>query len=53
MKKWIIGLLVVVAAVLGISWLTMDKEMRNLAANLPTDRNVLFWSIDRLLNARL
>ena len=45
MKKWIIGLLVVVAAVLGIGWLTMDKEMRNLAANLPTDRNVLFWSI--------
>jgi CubicO group peptidase (beta-lactamase class C family) len=26
-------------------WLAMDKEMRNLAANLPTDRNVLFWSI--------
>ena len=45
MKKWIIGLLVVVAAVLGIGWLTMDKDMRNLAANLPTDRNVLFWSI--------
>lgn len=45
MKKWIIGLLVVAAAVLGIGWLTMDKDMRNLAANLPTDRNVLFWSI--------
>lgn len=45
MKKWIIGLLVVVAAVLGIGWLTMDRDMRNLAANLPTDRNVLFWSI--------
>lgn len=45
MKKWIIGLLVVVAAVVGIGWLTMDKDMRKLAANLPTDRNVLFWSI--------
>lgn len=45
MKKWIIGLLVVAAAVLGIGWLSMDKDMRNLAANLPTDRNVLFWSI--------
>ncbi len=45
MKKWIVGLLVVAAAVLGIGWLTMDKDMRNLAANLPTDRNVLFWSI--------
>lgn len=45
MKKWIIGLLVVVAAVLGIGWLTMDRDMRSLAANLPTDRNVLFWTI--------
>ena len=47
MKKWIIGLLVVASAVLGIGWLTMDKDMRNLAANLPTDRNVLFWSISQ------
>jgi CubicO group peptidase (beta-lactamase class C family) len=45
MKKWIIGLLVVAAAALGIAWFSMDKDMRNLAANLPTDRNVLFWSI--------
>lgn len=45
MKKWIIGLLVVAAAVLGIGWLTMDKDMRNLAAHLPTDRNVLFWTV--------
>jgi CubicO group peptidase (beta-lactamase class C family) len=45
MKKWIIGLLLVVAAGLGISWMTMDKDMRNLAANLPTDRDVLFWSV--------
>jgi CubicO group peptidase (beta-lactamase class C family) len=45
MKKWIIGLLLVVAAGLGISWMTMDKDMRNLATNLPTDRDVLFWSV--------
>lgn len=45
MKKWIIGLLVVVAAVLGIGWLTMDRDMRTLATHLPTDRNVLFWTI--------
>lgn len=45
MKKWIIGLLVVAAAVLGIGWLTMDRDMRNLATHLPTDRNVLFWTI--------
>ena len=45
MKKWLIGLLVVAAAVLGIGWLAIDKDMRALAANLPTNRNVLFWTI--------
>jgi CubicO group peptidase (beta-lactamase class C family) len=45
MKKWIIGLLVIVVAAAGIGWFSMDKDMRNLASNLPTDRNVLFWSI--------
>jgi CubicO group peptidase (beta-lactamase class C family) len=43
-KKWIVGLLVIVLAGLGIGWFSLDKDMRNLAANLPTDRNVLFWS---------
>ncbi len=45
MKKWIIGLLVILVAAAGIGWFSMDKDMRNLASNLPTDRNVLFWSI--------
>lgn len=45
MKKWIVGLLLVIAAVGGIGWFSMDKDMRSLAANLPTDRNVLFWSV--------
>jgi CubicO group peptidase (beta-lactamase class C family) len=45
MKKWIIGLLVIIVAAGGIGWFSMDKDMRNLASNLPTDRNVLFWSI--------
>jgi CubicO group peptidase (beta-lactamase class C family) len=45
MRKWIIGIVLLVAAVLGIGWLSMDKDMRSLATNLPTDRNVLFWSI--------
>lgn len=45
MKKWIIGLLLVIATAGGIGWFSMDKDMRSLAANLPTDRNVLFWSI--------
>lgn len=45
MKKWIIGVLVVLVAIAGVGWLTLDRDMRKLAANLPTDRDVLFWSI--------
>jgi CubicO group peptidase (beta-lactamase class C family) len=44
-KKWILGIVAVIAIALGIGWFSMDKDMRNLASNLPTDRNVLFWSI--------
>jgi CubicO group peptidase (beta-lactamase class C family) len=44
MRKWIIGIVLLAAAVVGIGWLALDKDMRSLAANLPTDRNVLFWS---------
>jgi len=45
MRKWIIGILVVLAAAGGIFWATADKNMRGLFANMPTNRNVLFWSI--------
>ncbi|MEE9433530.1 MAG: serine hydrolase domain-containing protein [Sphingorhabdus sp.] len=45
MKKWILGIIVVVALVLGIGWFSTDKNTRNLVANMPTDNNVLFWSI--------
>jgi CubicO group peptidase (beta-lactamase class C family) len=45
MKKWILGIVAVIAIALGIAWFGMDKDMRKLASNLPTDRNVLFWSI--------
>ncbi len=44
MRKWIIGIVLLLVAIVGIGWLTLDKDMRSLAANLPTDRNVLFWS---------
>ncbi len=44
MRKWIIGIILLVAIALGIGWFSMDKDMRSLASNLPTDRNVLFWS---------
>lgn len=45
MRKWIIGILAVLVAAAGIFWATIDKDMRRLVLNLPTDRNVLFWSI--------
>ncbi|PKN70563.1 MAG: serine hydrolase [Deltaproteobacteria bacterium HGW-Deltaproteobacteria-12] len=45
MRKWIIGILVVLVAAGVIFWATADKDMRRLITNMPTDRNVLFWSI--------
>ena len=45
MWKWIIGILVVLAAAGGVFWATADKDMRGLVSNMPTDRNVLFWSV--------
>jgi CubicO group peptidase (beta-lactamase class C family) len=45
MRKWIIGILAVLAAAGGIFWATADKDMRGLITHMPTDKNVLFWSI--------
>lgn len=45
MRKWISGIIIALVAVVGIFWATADKDLRNLVLNLPTDRNVLFWSI--------
>ncbi len=45
MRKWIIGILVVLAVAGGIFWATADKDMRGLIAHMPTNKNVLFWSI--------
>jgi CubicO group peptidase (beta-lactamase class C family) len=45
MWKWMVGLLVVIAAGLGFAYLSADRDMRNLLANLPTDHDVLFWTI--------
>ena len=51
MKKWIVGLLAVLLAVLlvagGITWFILPKDTRDLLANMPTDRNVLFWSVEQ------
>jgi CubicO group peptidase (beta-lactamase class C family) len=45
MRKWIIGILLLIAAAAGIAWFSTDKETRALIATMPTDRNVLFWTI--------
>ena len=45
MRKWIIGILVVLVAAGGIFWATIDKDMRGVISNLPTNKDVLFWSI--------
>lgn len=44
MRKWIIGILVVLVAAGTIFWGTADKDMRRLILNLPTNTDVLFWS---------
>ena len=45
MWKWIVGMLVVVVAGLGFIYFNVDKNTRNLVTNLPTNRNVLFWTV--------
>ncbi|ABC63498.1 serine hydrolase domain-containing protein [Erythrobacter litoralis] len=47
MKKWILGGLAVIAAATGVGYATLDDDQRALLANLPTDRNVLFWSVEQ------
>lgn len=45
MRKWFISILVLLVAVSGIVWSCIDKDMRRLILNLPTARDVLFWSV--------
>jgi CubicO group peptidase (beta-lactamase class C family) len=45
MKKWLLGILLVLAGAVGLFWITADKDMKALVSSLPTDANVLFWSI--------
>jgi len=47
MRKWIIGILAVMVAAGGIFWATADKDMRRLILNMPTNKDVLFWSISQ------
>lgn len=45
MKKWGISTLVLLVVAFGVFWMTADKDLRRLAFNFPTDKDVLFWSI--------
>jgi len=47
MKKWIFGALLFVAAAAGGFWVSADKDMKALVSHLPTDSNVLFWSVEQ------
>ncbi|MCB1690292.1 MAG: serine hydrolase [Halioglobus sp.] len=44
MLKWISGLLIVVLSALALAYFSADKDTRRILANLPTDRDVLFWT---------
>ncbi|MCK9274046.1 MAG: beta-lactamase family protein [Syntrophales bacterium] len=46
-KKWFIGILVILAAALGIFWAAADSDMRRLIRHMPTDKDVLFWSVSQ------
>jgi CubicO group peptidase (beta-lactamase class C family) len=45
MLKWVVGVILVIAAALGVGWATADKDMKALISSLPTDANVLFWTV--------
>lgn len=47
MKKWIFGVLLVMASAAGGFWVSADKDMKALLSSLPTDANVLFWSVEQ------
>ena len=45
MKKLLLGILLLLVLVVGLFWVTADKDMKRLVSNLPTNAEVLFWSI--------
>ncbi|WP_284125672.1 serine hydrolase domain-containing protein [Parerythrobacter aestuarii] len=47
MKKWILAALAVLGVMFVVGYYSLDKEQRMLLSNLPTDRNVLFWSVEQ------
>jgi CubicO group peptidase (beta-lactamase class C family) len=47
MKKWILGGIAAIAVAAGVGYATLDQDQRDLLAHMPTDRNVLFWSVEQ------
>lgn len=47
MKKWILGILLLLVVLLGLGWLSLERETRNLIAHMPTDADILFWPVDQ------
>ncbi|RLQ21995.1 class C beta-lactamase-related serine hydrolase [Seongchinamella sediminis] len=45
MRKWLLVSFAVVSLILVGVYLGTDRDTRTLLANLPSDRNVLFWSL--------
>lgn len=43
--KWITRVVVLIAVVLAIAYFSADRDTRRILANLPTDRDVLFWTV--------
>ena len=44
-KKITLGTAAVVVVAGTAGWFSLDKETRGLLATVPTDRNLLFWSV--------
>nr|WP_255578669.1 serine hydrolase [Comamonas sp. CMM03] len=45
MKKVVLGSLAILAAAVVGGWFSLDKETRALLATVPTNRDVLFWTV--------
>ena len=45
LTRVVLGALVALLAVGGIGWFSLDKETRGLISTLPTNRDLLFWSV--------
>ena len=46
MRKWIVGALLVLLAAGAAFWFSLDRDQRAVIANMPTDRDVLFWPVE-------